>query len=152
MSVDDVCRDGVVQRLDVVGQERPMSLKGGFVAAACWSGLSFSGVALKSALCQAQHQVAQQGLRQAALFKKVLRFGEHVVRKVSATAAAMCAAARWVPDTSDTSAFHAEASVWASAIALSSEASRTVGVLARDAAALGLKLRMGQTTALGARK
>ena len=59
-----------------------MSLKGGFVAAARRAGLSFPGVALKSALCQAQHQVAQQGLGQAALFKKVLRFGEHVVRKV----------------------------------------------------------------------
>jgi hypothetical protein len=65
----------------------------------------------------------------------------------------MCAAARWVPDTSDTSASHAEASSLASTIDFSSEASSTVGVLASGTlSALGLKLRMGQRTAHGARK
>ena len=67
---------------DVVGEERTMSLQGGFVAATRRAGLPFPRVALQSALCQAQHQVAQQGLGQAALFEKVLRLGEHVVRKV----------------------------------------------------------------------
>jgi hypothetical protein len=82
VSLDDVGCDGVVQRFDVVREERPMSLKGGFVASTGWACLSFPGVALQSTLGQAQHQVAQQGFGQASLFEEILGFGKHVVCKV----------------------------------------------------------------------
>ena len=72
--------------------------------------------------------------------------------KLSAMAAARCAAARCSPEASVTSASQASARRLATSIEGSLQASSTVGAWVKGTdPALGLKLRMGQTTAPGVR-
>ena len=71
--MDDVGGDRVVKLPHVFRQEGPMTRECRFVTSTRGSGLPFPGVALKSALRQPQHQVAQQGFGKTTLVKKSRR-------------------------------------------------------------------------------